>query len=163
MEFRTTDLCDYFSERVQVAAPIFKHFGKRTRIAGAIVTVKVPEDNTSVVNLLGQPGNGKIIVVDGDGKQNCALLGDRLAGLAVKNQWTGIIIYGCVRDTAEINELEVGVWALAPHPRKSNKGTEGQINVTLEFAGVRFSPGDYVYADEDGIIVAREQLELPAS
>lgn len=160
MTYKTTDLCDTYTEKVAVAEPIgFKDFGGKKMFNGKIETVKCFEDNSLVRKMLEQNGKGKVLVVDGGGSTRCALLGDMLGELGVKNKWAGIIIYGCIRDSAAMATLAIGVKALNVTPLKSNKRNEGQTNIPLRFAGVSFVPGEQVYCDEDGIIVAKEKLE----
>lgn len=150
----TTDLSDAHPE-AQVCAPLFRDFGGKRAFHGPIATVKVFEDNALVRATLETPGNGRVLVVDGGGSLRCALVGGLLGELAVKNGWTGIVVNGCVRDTIELAARDVGVKALAVHPRKSEKGLHSaQADRVVEFAGVRFHPGAWLYADADGIVVA---------
>lgn len=159
MSLKTTDLCDNNADKVRVAEPLnFKDYGGAKMFNGAIETVKCFEDNSLVRKALEQNGEGKVLVVDGGGSMRCALLGDMLGELGVKNKWNGIIIYGCIRDSAAMATLQLGVKALATIPLKSNKRNEGQQNIPVRFAGVDFIPGEFVYADEDGVIVAKEAL-----
>ncbi|MGD8976114.1 MAG: ribonuclease E activity regulator RraA [Gammaproteobacteria bacterium] len=158
MEIMTADICDEHADRVEVAEPILRHFGKRKRFHGPAVTLKVHEDNVLVARAVETPGDGRILVVDGGGSCRCALLGDRLAGLAADNGWSGLIINGCIRDSAEIAGIGVGVLALATNPLKSKKNGDGQTATSVSFAGVTIRPDDYLYADEDGWLVAHEQL-----
>lgn len=159
MELKTTDLCDAHPGKVRVAEPIgWNDYGAIALFNGTIHTVKCFEDNSLVRTALEQNGEGKVLVVDGGGSMRCALLGDMLGELAVKNKWNGIIIYGCIRDSKAMSELLVGVKALDTIPLKSNKRNEGQENIPVRFAGVDFIPGEFVYADEDGIIVSAEKL-----
>lgn len=161
MNLLTTDLCDAHPDKVSIAAPIgFKHYGANTLFNGAIHTVKCFEDNSYVRKALEADGTGKILVVDGGSSMRCALLGDMLGELAVKNNWNGIVIYGCIRDSAAMATLPIGVLALATIPLKSNKRNEGQENISLHFADITFTPGHILYADEDGIIVSATELTL---
>ena len=161
MDIKTTDLCDNNAEIVRVADPIgFKDYGGKKNFFGRIQTVKCFEDNSFVRKALEQDGEGKVLVVDGGGSLRCALLGDMMGDLAVKNNWSGIIVYGCVRDSAAISRLAIGVKALNTHPLKSGKRNEGQENIPIHFAGVDFIPGEFIYCDEDGIIVSKEELSL---
>lgn len=160
MQIITTDLCDAHPDTVRVAAPVFRHFGQRSAFAGPAATLRVFEDNTLVRSTLETPGKNRVLVVDGGASMRCALMGDNLAQLMLDNDWAGAIIHGCIRDSAEIDAMDVGVRALATHPRKSRKRGEGEEGVTLEFAGVTVSPGDYVYADADGVIVSAEALDI---
>ena len=161
MELKTTDLCDAHADKVSVADPIgFNDFGGTKYFWGKIHTIKCFEDNSLVRNALEQNGEGKVLVVDGGGSMRCALLGDMLADLAIKNKWNGIIVYGCIRDSEAIAKLSLGVKALRTIPLKSNKRNEGQDNITVRFAGIDFIPGQFVYCDCDGIIVAKEAFSI---
>lgn len=157
-EFQTPDLCDEYPDQVRVVAPMFKHYGGITRFSGAIVTIKCFEDNSLVKHHAAQAGEGKIMVVDGEGSQRRALLGDMIAQTAVENGWLGMIIYGCVRDVDILAQLPFGVQALNAHPVKTEKRGLGSFNIPVSFGGVVFNPGDYVYADNNGIIVSSEPL-----
>lgn len=165
MDFKTTDLCDehfelcnQFSDRLQIAEPVFGDYGDELRFSGPIVTLKVFEDNTLVRKVLEEPGEGRILVVDGGGSTRCALLGDQLAELAEENGWAGVVVNGCIRDSAAINDIGIGVKALGVHPLKTVKHNTGERNVPVRFAGVTFRPGYYLYADEDGLIVSEKPL-----
>lgn len=152
-----TDLCDSHPD-VRIVEPLFRDFGGNTAFHGAIATLKVFEDNSLVREALEQPGFHRVLVVDGGASLRCALLGGQLATLAERNGWSGVIVNGAVRDTRELAAARVGIKALAPHPKKSNKQGKGERDVPVTFGGVTFSPGDHVYADEDGIIVSEKPL-----
>ena len=125
---------------------------------GAIVTLKVFEDNSLVRAVLEEPGDDRVLVVDGGGSQRCALLGDQIAELAEENDWAGVVVNGCIRDSSAISELGIGVKALGVHPLKSVKRGVGERDIPVRFAGVNFIPGHYLYADEDGLIVSEKPL-----
>jgi regulator of ribonuclease activity A len=160
MTFTTPDVCDDFLDQLQVLEPLFTEFGGKEKFYGEIVTIKCFEDNFLVKQTLGSAGHGKVLVVDGGGSLRCALLGDLLGAMAVQNGWQGVLINGCVRDVEILKGMDFGVRALNCLPLKSNKRNEGQLNVAIRFAGVNFEPGQYLYADENGIVVAREKLNL---
>lgn len=160
MTFTTPDVCDDFSDRLQVLEPLFTEFGGKEKFSGEIVSIKCFEDNSLVKKTLGSAGHGKVLVVDGGGSLRCALLGDLLGAMAVQNGWQGVLINGCVRDVEILKNMNLGVRALNCHPLKSNKRNEGQLNIAIRFAGVNFQPGQYLYADENGIVVAGEKLSL---
>ena len=149
----TTDISDELGDNAQVATPGFNDFGKRRRFSGCISTVSCPDDNTLVRAALETPGVGRVLVVDGNASSNCAFLGDQLAALACKNGWSGVVINGCVRDSEVVATMDIGIKALGTHPRKSLKRGLGERDTPLRFAGVEFRPGDYLYADADGIVV----------
>ncbi len=158
MTFKTADLCDVHSDSIQIAQPGMLSYGSKARFAGRIVTIKLFEDNSMLRDMLANNGKGQVIVVDGGASMRCALLGDILAGMAVNNGWNGLVINGCIRDSADIATMNIGIKALGTHPLKSFKKGIGEINVPVNFANIEFSPGSFLYSDEDGIIVAQEDL-----
>lgn len=158
MDILTTDLCDANEGRVRVCTPMFRSFGGRTSFHGPIATLKLFEDNSLVRNSLEQAGNGRVLVVDGGGSMRCALVGDQLALLGVKNGWAGVVVYGCIRDSKAISVMDIGVFALGTHPMKSIKKGVGESDIAVTFGGITFTPGEYLYADEDGVIVSTESL-----
>lgn len=160
MQYITPDLCDAYPE-VDVVEPMFANFGGRDSFGGEIVTVKCHEDNSVVKAQVAQPGKGKVMVVDGGGSLRRALLGDMLAAKAAECGWEGIIVYGCVRDVDELAQTDLGVQALASHPMKTDKRDIGDLNVPVNFGGVTFRPGEFVYADNNGIIVSKAALSMP--
>jgi len=157
-EFKTADLCDQFEEQLQVAAPVFRDFGGAKSFCGEIVTIKAFEDNSLVRECVAEPGSGKVLVIDGGGSLCRAMLGDLLAEKAVKNSWSGVIVHGCIRDSAAIGGMALGVKALATNPLKTEKRGLGDRNVVVRFAGVTFQPGHHVYADVDGVVVSAQAL-----
>ncbi|HTT09039.1 MAG TPA: ribonuclease E activity regulator RraA [Gammaproteobacteria bacterium] len=158
MNFTTPDLYDAHEKEVRVAEPLFRDYGGAACFHGPAATVKVFEDNSLVRAALEEPGKGRVLVVDGGGSLRCALVGDQLALLAKKNGWAGIIVHGCIRDSAEIGRINIGVKALNTNPRKSVKKGAGERNVPVTFAGVTFAPGAHVYADEDGVLLSERIL-----
>ena len=147
----TPDLCDDHAILVSVADPIFTNFGGRERFGGEVVTVKCFEDNSLVKELVGTSGNDRVLVVDAGGSMRRACLGDRLAEAACSN--------GCIRDVDEIMATDIGVQALGVHPSKTDKKGVGEQNITVTFAGITVHPGDYLYADNNGIIVSKESIK----
>lgn len=160
MAFKTTDLCDEYETdpALQVAEPLFNDYGGAIAFCGPIATVKVCEDNALVRQVLETPGDGRVLVVDGEASMWCALLGDIVAQIASDNGWSGIVINGGVRDVCELAKIPIGVKARFAVPRRSRKAGHGRQNTPLAFAGVTFLPGDYLYADEDGIAIAKRDL-----
>lgn len=157
-DFKTADLCDNYDAELSILEPVYLSFGKQSRFYGQVSTVKCFEDNSLVRTALESLGEGRVLVIDGGGSMQCALLGDQLAELAAKNKWNGIIVNGCIRDSVDISGIGIGVKALATHPLKSVKLGVGQRDVDVSFGGVTFSPDNYVYADEDGVIIAERAL-----
>lgn len=158
MKILTADLCDDYPGDVRVADSIFRHYGSRRSFGGPVHTIRVCEDNVLVRSALEEPGNGRVLIVDGNASQRCALVGGKLAGFALDNSWSGLIINGCIRDVAEIQAMDVGIRALGSHPMKSGKRGEGETGIAVSFARVDFAPGDFVYADDDGLIVSSRPL-----
>ncbi len=158
INFTTPDLCDDFSDSISVVEPGFKNYGGIDRFYGEIVTIKCFEDNSLVREWVARDGDGKILVIDGGGSMRRALLGDLLAGKAVTNNWAGIIVYGCIRDVDAIAEMDVGVQAIGAHPMKTEKKGIGEANIAVRFGGVDFIPGQYLYADNNGVLVSEIAL-----
>lgn len=158
----TPDLCDEYPDLVQVLEPMMNNYGAIDAFGGEIVTVKCFEDNSIVKEQVGLPGEGRVMVVDGGGSMRNALLGDMLAEKAAVNGWSGLVIYGCIRDVDVIGQTQLGVQAMNTNPRKTEKRGIGDLNVPVTFGGVTFTPGHYVYADNNGVIVSPEKLEMPA-
>ena len=160
MSFATADLYDKYEDQLQIATPIFNDYGGNIQFSGPASTVKVFAVNSLVRAALEEAGDGRVLVVDGGGSLNCALLGDMLADLGFKNGWVGVIVYGCIRDSAAIANMKIGVKALNTNPKKSVKRGEGQRNVSVSFADVTIAPGNYIYADVDGIVISQNKLDL---
>ncbi|KWE72174.1 ribonuclease [Burkholderia ubonensis] len=161
--FATTDLCDAHEDQLAAGAlrvlePALRPYGGAARFAGPAATLKLFEDNTLVRAALEQDGAGRVLVVDGGGSRRCALVGGNLGALAEKNHWAGVVVYGCVRDSAELRACNVGVLALATHPRKSDKRGAGERDVPVTVLGTRIAPGEWIYADEDGVLVSATPL-----
>ncbi len=163
MEFHTADLCDKYEERlragrVRVVEPMFNAYGGRSGFHGPISTLKLFEDNSLVRKALEAPGEGRVLVIDGGGSLRCALIGDQLAQLGADNGWGGMLVYGCIRDSQAIGTMNVGVLALDTHPLKSIKKGVGEAGIPVTFGGVTFHPGEWLYADPDGVIVSPDAL-----
>lgn len=158
MTFATADLYDEHGEKLQVALSVFHDYGGRKTFHGPISTLKVHEDNSLVRTALEENGEGRVLVVDGEESMRCALVGDILAQLGKDNGWAGIIISGCIRDSAVIATIDIGVKALGTNPRKSVKKGAGDRDIPVTFAGITFFPGHYIYADCDGIVLAEEKI-----
>ncbi len=155
---KTADLCDAHPD-LRVLAPIFRDYGGVLEFGGEIVTLKVYEDNALVRATLETPGHGRVLVVDGVGSVRAALVGGNLGKLAETNGWSGIVIHGAVRDVAELAACKVGVKALGSTPKRGGRTGEGERDVILTFAGESCHSGDWLYADEDGIVIADRPLD----
>ena len=163
MTFNTCDLCDaneacLADGSLRVMTPGLRSFGKQAAFAGPAATLKVFEDNALVRATLETPGNGRVLVVDGGGSLRCALVGGNLGKLAEQNGWAGVIVNGCVRDAQELATCAVGIRAWATCPVRSNKRGVGESGVQVQMAGAVVRPGDWIYADDDGVLVAAQAL-----
>jgi len=160
MSFSTAKLCDKYSgsDNFQIAEPLLHNFGNKKSFCGSITTLRCFEDNGLIADILSETGKDRVLVIDGGGSHRCALVGAELAQKACDHGWEGIVIYGCIRDTAIIDQLSIGIFALHPHPLLCHcKGT-GDRDALLTFAGVNFRKDHYLYADSDGIIVSEAIL-----
>ncbi len=162
MPFKTADLTDEFCNNncddVQAAGMTFNSYGGKSRFYGEIVTLKVLEDNQLLRDQVYSDGTGKVLVVDGGASMRRALMGDMLAATAVENGWSGVIINGCIRDSLDMATMQLGVLALGTHPLKTVKAGVGQTNVSIQFSGLTFEPANFIYSDEDGIIISEKPL-----
>lgn len=158
MDLLTTDLCDAHEDKVRVVEPMFSSFGGKAAFHGRIATLKLFEDNSLVRKTFESSGDGRVLVIDGGGSLRRALVGDQLAALAVKNGWAGVVVYGCIRDSRAIGEMDIGVFAIDTHPMKTLKKNVGDADIPVTFGGVTFVPGEWLYADEDGVIVSSSPL-----
>ena len=159
MSFSTPDLSDENPD-TKALAPILKNLGGKKVFWGKIETLQCPDDNSFVKEVLNSEGNGKVLVVDANGISTVALLGDMIAEAGVKNNWSGVVINGYVRDIDIVSTLDIGVQALGTMPVRSEKKNQGQIGVDISFGGLTFSSGDYVYADNNGLLLSKKELNL---
>jgi regulator of ribonuclease activity A len=156
--FATADLFDAAGERCQSCEIQFRQFGARRAFAGRIRTIRCRADNALARAALSTLSDGEVLVVDGGGFLGAALLGDQLAALGVKNCWAGVVIHGAVRDSVALAQMDFGVKALGTNPQRGEKRGTGETDVVVEFGGVRFTPGHWLYSDDDGILVSAESL-----
>lgn len=159
MSFSTPDLSDENPD-AQALAPILQNLGGKKVFWGKIETLKCPDDNSYVKELLNSDGDGRVLVVDADGISTVALLGDMIAEAGVRNNWSGIVINGYVRDIDILSKLDIGVQALGTMPVRSEKKNQGQVGIDISFGGLTFSSGDYVYADNNGLLLSKLELNL---
>lgn len=158
MNVTLPDLCDEYSELITVLEPLFTNYGGRSAFGGQIATIKCFEDNSLVAQRVEEQGAGQVLVVDGGGSLRCGLFGDNLANKAAQNGWSGVVVYGCIRDVDIIRQIDVGVQALNTNPLRSIKKDVGERDIAVTFAGATFRPGEFVYADNNGIIVSSKEL-----
>ena len=155
----TPDICDKHEDKVTLLALPLQNYGRKSAFYGEIVTIRCYHDNSKVREMLGQDGTGKVLVVDGHGSCQKALLGDQLAILAIDNNWEGVIVNGAIRDGAAMAEMELGVKALGTNPFKTQKRGVGDVNITLTIHNQMIQPGDYIYADWNGVLMSTEKLD----
>jgi regulator of ribonuclease activity A len=158
MDFATADLVDDFEPELQSCETQFRQYGSRSVFAGPIATIRCRRDNALVKKVLNTPGEGRVLVVDGGGSLASALMGDLIAASAVEQGWAGVVINGAVRDVPALRTLDLGIKALGSNPLKSAKAGTGETGVPVAFGGVRFTPGDWLYSDEDGIVISGRRL-----
>ncbi|BBZ09420.1 putative 4-hydroxy-4-methyl-2-oxoglutarate aldolase [Mycolicibacterium doricum] len=149
----TADLVDDIGPGVRSCDLQLRQFGGRPEFAGRVTTVRCFQDNALLKSVLSEPGDGGVLVIDGDGSLHTALVGDVIAALGRDNGWSGLIVNGAVRDASTLRTLDIGIKALGTNPRKSTKTGAGERQVPVEFGGVTFTPGDVAYSDDDGIVV----------
>lgn len=160
MYIDTSELCDIYLDQVDVVEPIFSSFGGVSSFFGKVTTVKCFESNGLIAEILEENGEGRVLLIDGGGIVRRALLDASLAQLAADNNWEGIIVNGAVRQIQQLENIDIGIQALAPIPVRADETNQGEVDVPVNFGGVTFFPEDYVYADLTGIILSQEPLEL---
>ncbi|GAA5648368.1 MULTISPECIES: ribonuclease E activity regulator RraA [Vibrio] len=160
MEYNTSALCDIYLDQVDVVEPMFSNFGGSASFAGQITTVKCFEDNGMIREVLEQDGLGRVLLIDGGGSLRRALIDAELASLAEENEWEGIVVYGCVREVDELEDMSIGIQALASIPVGAVQQGIGEVDVAVNFGGVTFLPEDYLYADNTGVILSQEPLDI---
>lgn len=161
MSILTADLCDHFDAELELCELVFRHFGSVPSFSGPIATARVLEDNVKVREQLETPGKGRVLVIDGQGSLRRALCGDNVAAMAADNGWAGMIFNGAIRDSVAMAGIAIGIKALGTCPRRPLKVGEGEIDTPLIFGGVTFRPGEWVYADADGVALSPRELSLP--
>ncbi len=160
MEYNTSELCDIYLDKVDVVEPMFSSYGGRSSFGGQVTTVKCFEDNALIHSVLEQDGAGRVLLIDGGGSLRRALIDAELAQLAADNEWEGIIVYGSVRHVDELDELDLGIHALASIPVGADEQGVGEVDVAVNFGGVTFLPEDHIYADNTGVILSQDPLDI---
>lgn len=160
MQYNTSELCDMYLDSVDVVEPMFANFGGRNSFGGEVTTVKCHEANGLIRDIVARNGEGKVLIIDGGGSLRRALVDLELAEIALENGWEGIIVYGCIRDVDLIDELEIGIQALASIPVLASDSSDGEVDTPVNFGGVTFLPEDHIYADSTGIILSPEPLDI---
>ena len=160
MEYNTSELFDIYLDKVDVVEPMFSSYGGRSSFGGQVSTVKCFEDNALIHTVLEQDGAGRVLLIDGGGSLRRALIDAELAQLAADNEWEGIIVYGSVRHVDELDELDLGIHALASIPVGADEQGVGEVDVAVNFGGVTFLPEDHIYADNTGVILSQDPLDI---
>ncbi|MGF1713467.1 ribonuclease E activity regulator RraA [Photobacterium chitinilyticum] len=160
MEYNTSELCDIYLDQVDVVEPMFSSYGGRSSFGGQVTTIKCFEDNGLIRDVLQQSGVGRVLLIDGGGSLRRALVDAEIAQLAASNEWEGLIVYGCVRNVDELDEVEVGIQAMASIPVGADQQEIGEVDVAVNFGGVTFLPEDHIYADTTGVILSPEPLDI---
>lgn len=160
MEYNTSELCDIYTDLIDVLEPIFSNYGGRSSFGGKVVTIKCFEDNGLIAEVVNTDGTGKVLVIDGGGSTRRALIDVNIAEQAAKNSWEGIVCYGSVRDVDALEDIDIGIQGLLSIPVGASANNIGESDLAINFAGVTFLPDDHIYADNTGIILSPEPLDL---
>ncbi|WP_086981991.1 ribonuclease E activity regulator RraA [Vibrio aphrogenes] len=160
MEYNTSALCDIYQDQVDVVEPMFSNFGGLTSFSGQLTTVKCFEDNGIIRTILQEDGAGRVLLIDGGGSLRRALIDAEIAALAEENDWEGLVVYGCVREIDDLEEMEIGIQAIASIPVGATQNNIGEVDVPVNFGGVTFLPEDFLYADNTGVIISQEPLDI---
>ncbi|MBW3697322.1 ribonuclease E activity regulator RraA [Vibrio sp. T187] len=160
MEYNTSALCDIYLDQVDVVEPMFSNFGGSASFAGQVTTLKCFEDNALIRSVVEQDGLGRVLLIDGGGSLRKALIDAEIAAIAEENEWEGIVVYGCVREVDDLEDMSIGIQALASIPVGASQSGVGEKDVPVNFGGVTFLPEDYLYADNTGIILSQEPLDI---
>jgi len=160
MEYNTSELCNIYADLIDVVEPIFCNYSGRSSFGGQVVTIKCFENNGLIQQVVSTNGRGKVLVIDGGGSTRRALIDIRIAEMATENAWEGIICYGSVRDVDALEELDIGIQGLVSIPVGASDQDIGESDLAINFAGVTFLPEDHIYADNTGIILSPEPLDI---
>ncbi len=160
MEYNTSELCDIYADMVDVVEPMFMNFGGKSSFGGKITTIKCFENLGLIAEVVQQPGLGKVLLIDGGGSLRRALIDSDIAQMAFDNEWEGIIVYGCIREVEQLEDINIGIQSLASIPVGADDNRTGDLDVAVNFGGVTFLPEDHIYADSTGIILSPEALDI---
>lgn len=160
MEYNTSELCDIYTDLIDVLEPVFSNYGGRSSFGGKVVTIKCFEDNGLITEVVSTDGTGKVLVIDGGGSTRRALIDINIAEQAAKNNWEGIICYGSVRDVDALEDIDIGIQGLLSIPVGASASNIGESDLAINFAGVTFLPDDHIYADNTGVILSPEPLDI---
>jgi regulator of ribonuclease activity A len=160
MQYNTSELCDIYADLIDVVEPIFCNYGGRSSFSGKVVTLKCFENLGLVTEIVKTEGTGKVLVIDGGGSTRRALIDVNIAQCALTNGWEGIVCYGSVRDVDALDNIDIGIQAVVAIPVGASEQSIGETDIAINFAGVTFLPDDYIYADNTGIILSPEALDI---
>ena len=160
MEYNTSELCDIYTDLIDVLEPVFSNYGGRSSFGGKVVTIKCFEDNGLIAEVVNTDGTGKVLVIDGGGSTRRALIDINIAEQAAKNNWEGIVCYGSVRDVDALEDIDIGIQGLLSIPVGASANNIGESDLAINFAGVTFLPDDHIYADNTGVILSPEPLDI---
>jgi len=160
MEYNTSELCDIYADLIDVIDPIFSNYGGRSSFGGQVVTIKCFESNGLISQLVATDGTGKVLVIDGGGSTRRALIDINIAEIAATNNWEGIVCYGSVRDVDAIEEIDIGIQGLVSIPVAGSDNDIGESDLAINFGGVTILPEDHLYADNTGIILSPDPLDI---
>lgn len=160
MEYNTAELCDIYTDLIDVLEPVFSNYGGRSSFGGKVVTIKCFENNGLIAEVVDTDGTGKVLVIDGGGSTRRALIDINIAEQAAKNNWEGIICFGSVRDVDALEDIDIGIQGLLSIPVGASTSNIGESDLAINFAGVTFLPDDHIYADNTGVILSPEPLDI---
>lgn len=160
MEYNTSELCDIYVDMVDVVEPMFMNYGGKSSFGGEITTIKCFEHLGLISEVVQQPGLGKVLLIDGGGSLRRALVDSDIARTAFDNEWEGIIVYGCIREVDQLEDINIGIQALASIPVGADDSRTGEVDIAVNFGGVTFLPEDHIYADNTGIILSPDPLDI---
>ena len=160
MEYNTSELCDIYADMIDVVEPMFMNFGGKSSFGGRVTTLKCFESLGLIEDIVAQPGLGKVLLIDGGGSLRRALIDSDIAQQACDNEWEGIIVYGSIREVDKLEDINIGIQALASIPVGADNNRFGELDVAVNFGGVTFLPDDHVYADSTGIILSQDPLDI---
>ena len=160
MEYNTSELCNIYADLIDVVEPIFCNYGGRSSFGGKVVTIKCFETNGLITQMVESDGEGKVLVIDGGGSTRRALIDSYIAEAAAKNGWEGIVCFGSVRDVDALEDIDIGIQGLVSIPVGASDDEHGESDLAVNFAGVTILPDDHIYADNTGIIVSPDPLDI---
>ncbi|NMP17211.1 ribonuclease E activity regulator RraA [Thalassotalea sp. Y01] len=160
MQYNTSELCNLYGDSIDVLEPMLSNYGGRSSFGGVVVTIKCFESNGLISDMVEQDGSGKVLVIDGGGSTRRALIDSYIAETAEKNGWEGIVCYGSVREVDQLEDIDMGIQAMVSIPVGADDTDVGEVDVAVNFASVTILPDDHIYADNTGIILSQDPLDI---